>query len=258
MKILMTNDDGYDAGGLLVLEKMFSEAGHEVWVCAPDSQRSASSHRISIHSPVSIRNVGQRHFVCSGTPADCVLFFLGYHIMDTPDLVVSGINVGYNCGSDIIYSGTVAAAREAALHDIPSIAISLQDPQSSDDVLDFVPPSRFLLENLDSLYPLCNGASFLNINVPKVFRPGFKVSEIGKLDYQDNLVPVDRNDTDKITKNLKIANWVHPQVVDGNGRSDMELARQGWITVTPLMVFPGVDQKKMEALKKLSACCNPD
>jgi 5'-nucleotidase len=251
MKILMTNDDGYDAGGVLALESAFSQAGHDVYVCAPDSQRSANSHCISMHTGVQIRKVKEHHYMCSGTPADCILFFLGNHMMGIPDLVISGINLGFNCGTDIIYSGTVAAAREAALHGIPSLAISLEDPSYKGCNLDFSPAVKFLCDNFDALLPLCSGKSFLNINVPRNPRPGFKVGKVCFMDYKDNFVPgADASEAEDI--HLDISEWGHPELMgDGCGDSDFELVHEGWVSVTPLMVLPDMDRGKAGVLEQL-------
>lgn len=123
MKILLTNDDGIKSLGLRALQDVLG-GEHEVWTVAPDRERSGSSHCISIKNPVRFHQVEERQFACGGTPADCVLFSCLGALPERPDLVISGINLGPNIGTDIIYSGTAAAARQAALMDIPAVAIS--------------------------------------------------------------------------------------------------------------------------------------
>jgi 5'-nucleotidase len=121
-EILITNDDGIDAPGLEALAKALSRVGR-LTVVAPDRERSAASHGITVFEPLVYHQVGDRRFAVQGTPADCVI--TAVQIMDEPpNLVVSGVNRGLNVGHDIFYSGTVAAATEAILHGIPAIAVS--------------------------------------------------------------------------------------------------------------------------------------
>jgi 5'-nucleotidase len=123
MRILLSNDDGIDAPGLLALEVALAPLG-EVWVVAPADEQSAMSHSLTMNRPLRIREHGERRFSLSGTPADTIYVAL-HHILDVrPDLVVSGINRGANLGYDVHYSGTVAAAREACIQGIPAIAVS--------------------------------------------------------------------------------------------------------------------------------------
>ena len=129
--ILVTNDDGIQAAGLKALEESLATLG-EVTVAAPDRERSASSQSLSLHSPLRIHKLDERHYAVSGTPADTVIIAI-YHLLPRkPDLVVSGINPGGNLGENVIYSGTVAAAMEAALHGVPSFAISLASRKHPD------------------------------------------------------------------------------------------------------------------------------
>lgn len=127
MKILISNDDGIFAPGIAALTQAFADAGHEVIVCAPDSQRSAASHSLTIARPLTVRDTALpgavRAYAIGGTPADCVK--LGLSVL-CPDAgaVVSGVNHGYNAGTDILYSGTVAAAMEGAICGRPAMAVS--------------------------------------------------------------------------------------------------------------------------------------
>jgi len=123
-RILITNDDGIHSQGLKTLEKSLAGVG-EVTVVAPAHEMSATSQSLSLLTPLRLQRYDEHHFAVSGTPADTVILAL-YHILpQKPDLVVSGINPGANLGENVVYSGTVAAAMEAALHGVPSIAISL-------------------------------------------------------------------------------------------------------------------------------------
>lgn len=121
--ILLTNDDGIDAEGLRVLEDALEGVAH-LTVVAPDRERSAVSHGLTLRSPLDFREIKPDRFTLAGTPADCVIFALGRLYVQMPDLVISGINHGANLGDDIMYSGTVAAAREAACHGVPALAVS--------------------------------------------------------------------------------------------------------------------------------------
>jgi len=130
MHILLVNDDGINARGIRALCEACVERGHKVSVCAPDTERSASSHRISLADPIYVREAdfglpNVRAWSISGTPADCVRLGL-YELVDSGvDAVISGINNGHNAGMAVHYSGTIAAAREGALNHIPSVASSI-------------------------------------------------------------------------------------------------------------------------------------
>lgn len=130
MRILLTNDDGILADGIYTIAKEL-EKYYEVIIIAPETQKSAQSHAITLHKPLIIKEVKlegikSKAYSISGTPADCVRSGIEAILKEKIDLVVSGINLGYNSGMDIIYSGTVSAAIEANIYNIPSIAISAE------------------------------------------------------------------------------------------------------------------------------------
>ncbi len=162
-RILITNDDGINAPGIKALEQSLATAG-EVTVIAPDREMSATSQAISLHTPLRVHRIDDRHYSVGGTPADSVILAL-YHILpQRPDLLVSGINAGGNLGENVVYSGTVGGAVEGAVHGVPSFAISLASRKD----LDFSHAAAFagqlaakVLE--DGLQPgMC-----LNVNVPR-------------------------------------------------------------------------------------------
>ncbi len=124
MLILLSNDDGVSSEGLQSLRKAFSKTD-DVWVVAPESERTCIAHAITLHKPLRIKDLGDRVFSTNGTPADSVLLALKVVLPRKPDLVISGINKGPNMGQDVSYSGTVAAAREGAFSGCVSIAASL-------------------------------------------------------------------------------------------------------------------------------------
>jgi 5'-nucleotidase len=124
-RILVTNDDGINAPGLKVLERVARQLSSDVWVVAPETNQSGASHSLTMHRPLRIRNVARRRFAIDGTPTDCVLLALQIVIKDGPvDLVLSGVNHGGNLGEDVTYSGTIAAAMEATLFNVPAFALS--------------------------------------------------------------------------------------------------------------------------------------
>ncbi|MDC0661171.1 5'/3'-nucleotidase SurE [Marinobacter sp. SS21] len=124
-RILITNDDGIDAPGLAILERIAGRLAEEVWVVAPEHDRSGAGQSISIHSPLRMYPKGERRYALSGTPADCVLFAEAQWFADTPpDLVLSGVNYGANISDSVPYSGTVGAVLTAQRLGIPAIALS--------------------------------------------------------------------------------------------------------------------------------------
>jgi 5'-nucleotidase len=124
LRILVTNDDGIHAPGLVVLEKIARSLSKDVWVVAPEIEQSGASHSLSIRTPLRARKLSPKRFAVGGTPTDCVLMAVGAIVPGRIDLVLSGVNRGGNVAEDIMHSGTAAAAMEGALCDIPSIALS--------------------------------------------------------------------------------------------------------------------------------------
>ena len=162
MRVLLTNDDGIDSPGLAAVEGALS-VEHEVWVVAPDAERSGQSHAIQMRGPVKLTRKGNRRFACSGTPADCVFLAFRGSLVPRFDVVVSGINAGPNLGTDLVYSGTAAAARQASLLGIPGVALSLD---SLTPPWDFAPGAAFAAENLHNWVENWAEGSFLNVNFP--------------------------------------------------------------------------------------------
>ncbi len=162
MRLLLTNDDGIDAAGLRAMEKALASR-FEVLVCAPDGERSATSHSIQLRGPIRLRRRDDRHFDCSGSPADCVLMAAKGSLIGPFDVVVSGINHGPNLGTDIVYSGTCAAARQGALSGYPAVAVSLAVMGKP---LEFEEGAEWLAENLGQLVALCPSGCFVNVNLP--------------------------------------------------------------------------------------------
>ena len=161
MRILVVNDDGIDAKGIHILAEAAKELG-EVWVVAPDAQCSAMSQRINVFGELVVRKreipvEGVKAYSVSGTPADCVKVALLHIMPEKPDIVFSGINVGYNAGQDILYSGTVGAAVEALSNGIPAIAFSSEANGVYDVVEEYLSPiAKELLGRTLSLDTLWN------------------------------------------------------------------------------------------------------
>jgi 5'/3'-nucleotidase SurE len=126
MRILLTNDDGIEAPGLGVLEKIATDLTDDVWVVAPETDNSGASHSLTLAEPLRMRDLGKRHFAVKGTPTDCVIMGVRFLLREQPpDLVLSGVNRGQNLADDVTYSGTVAGAIQGTLLGVPSIAMSL-------------------------------------------------------------------------------------------------------------------------------------
>jgi 5'-nucleotidase len=167
MTILMTNDDGYDSPGLSLLAAALRRAGHRVLVLAPDSDRSGVSHAISfISGPCKITKIDEDTWSCAGTPVDCVVLALlgGIPGADNfnPDMVISGINRGANLGTDLLYSGTAAAARQAGMAGYRSLAFSLVEGKQ----WHWDTAVSFIIEKLPEIMDYWKPDTFVNVNIP--------------------------------------------------------------------------------------------
>ena len=165
--ILLTNDDGVETKVLYSMKKEFEDIAN-VWIVAPSFERSTSGHGLTLTRPLQIKEVSERVYSCDGLPADCVLVAI-FHLKDIKfDLVLSGINKGANLGSDVYYSGTVAAAREAAFRGIPAIASSLVlDNVKSGQAHNYEYPISFFRRFIENgLFKEIDRNSLLNFNFP--------------------------------------------------------------------------------------------
>jgi 5'-nucleotidase len=162
MRILVTNDDGFGAEGLEALADSLSRE-HEVCIFAPDGERSGVSHALTLGGAGRVRKIRENAYSCSGTPADCVILAMLGAVGFRPELVVSGINRGPNLGTDILYSGTCAAARQAVLSGIPGIAVSCAALGRG---LRYGASAGFVSRNLVALAAACAGQAFVNVNAP--------------------------------------------------------------------------------------------
>ena len=188
MRILLSNDDGIHAPGLQLLREAL-EPICELWVSAPSSQQSASSHSLTLGSILRRRRWAERVFSVQGTPADSVLMAINGMMSDSPpDLVISGINHGPNMGEDVHYSGTVAGAIEGAILGVPSIAVSVASfrEQEFDGAVQFI--VNAVLEKADLL---TRPGTLLNINVPNLpfdQLRGVAVTRLGSRQYGDVII----------------------------------------------------------------------
>ena len=198
MKVLLTNDDGIQAGGLNAARRALLEVpGMELAVIAPDSNRSATARSITTRRPLWVEEIefadGTAGFATDGTPVDCVRFAALGLVEFEPELIVSGINHGANLGDDITYSGTVAAALEGVVLGIPAISISQQSRKGELDFrlgahFDFEQSAAFvarLVEQLDDV-SIPEG-TLLNVNCPSGEAKGACACRLGKRIYRDNL-----------------------------------------------------------------------
>jgi 5'-nucleotidase len=181
--ILLSNDDGYRASGIQAMRRALSEFA-EVVVCAPEIEQSATSHALSVHRALRLFEHSADSFSVDGTPADCV--YVALHgktriLPRWPDLVVSGVNHGVNLGDDVFYSGTVAAAREAALKGIPALAVST--PFDAD--MDRASALARQVAQAVLLRPI-TAPLLLNLNVPKGYT-ALRAARLGRRIYQDEV-----------------------------------------------------------------------
>ena len=185
MKILLTNDDGLHAPGIAAFEEVTAHFG-DLWVVAPHEERSGASHSLTMNEPLRIHAHDRQRFSCTGTPADCVYLAIHSLLGGMPSLVLSGINKGANLGDDVLYSGTVGAAREAAINELPALAVSLATEGGGGEV--HFESAAVIARQVAEEYvknPLPPGV-FLNLNVPNLPLAeikGLKVCGLGRRHY---------------------------------------------------------------------------
>ncbi|MCX8022812.1 MAG: 5'/3'-nucleotidase SurE [Syntrophorhabdaceae bacterium] len=243
MLILLTNDDGVHSEGLLVLKEYLSK-GHTVYVVAPEKERTCVAHGITLHKPLRLKEVGGHIFSSNGTPADCVLLGLKILLPEKPDFVISGINRGPNMGQDVHYSGTVAAAEEAALSNIPSLAISIDGRKD----FHFHDASLIVGELIEMLknrpFPY---HTFLNVNIPNIQKDkinGFMVTRLGKRVYNDTVL--ERMDPRGYKYYWIAGGGDDFEMVEG---TDFYAVKRGFVSISPLELDM-TNSESMEYFKK--------
>ena len=224
--ILLTNDDGIEADGLRILEESLAGLG-EIVVLAPDRERSAVSHGLTIRSELEARQIGPNRYSLDGTPADCVLYALK-RLELHPDLLVSGINNGANLGEDIMYSGTVAAAREASWFDIPSVAIS-QAYEPLEPAC-FTQAGKFARRLVRTILEERYGRGVcLNVNIPPRRARGVRITRQGGARHFRHF-----NSLDRKGENMGAAGEVEGKRPEPNIPFDYDAVYDHFISVTPL------------------------
>ncbi|MGH7439627.1 MAG: 5'/3'-nucleotidase SurE [Polyangiaceae bacterium] len=181
--VLLSNDDGYASKGLAAMRAALRAVGAQVVVVAPESEQSASSHSLSLHRPLRLRAVEEGVFALDGTPADCVYVALHAGLRTLPrrpDLVVSGINHGMNLGQDAFYSGTIAAAREGALRNVPALAASAHYSADLDATASLAARIAFAMPRADG-----KRALLLNLNVPARWNGQLRATRLGARIYDE-------------------------------------------------------------------------
>jgi len=234
MLFLVTNDDGYLAPGIKALARALDSVG-DVVVVAPDREQSATSHSLTLHHPLRIRQTADNEYHVDGTPTDCVMLAVSALLEQQPDFVFSGINHGGNMGEDILYSGTVSAAMEGTILGIPSIAISLsrgneQWIEGYESVVRRL-AEEIAQEPVDETFP---ADTLLNINLPDRDPNdvrGIKVTSLGKRMYKDPVV------TD-VDPHGKPYYWIGggAPTWEGPEGSDFLAVQAGYISITPIQL----------------------
>lgn len=230
MQILISNDDGIFAPGLAALVRAFAAAGHTVYVAAPDSQRSAASHSMTLFHPLTAKESAvegaEKAWAIDGTPVDCVKLAVKTLCPDV-DFVISGVNHGYNSGSDVLYSGTVGAAMEGALNGKPAMAVSLGHER--EDTYDKA--AALAVKVFDGLqaHPL-PPFSVLNLNYPETDEAiGLKATSLRALRYLDTYEPT--VGADGVTR-YTLVGGMDKSMADGE--DDYTWLRRGYATMTVL------------------------
>jgi len=229
LKILLTNDDGIMAPGIQTLAAELRQAGHTLYVIAPDRERSAASHSLTLRTDIIVSKIGQDEYAVSGTPADCAVIAMQKILKDPVDLVISGINAGQNMGEDVLYSGTVAAAVEATLQGYKAIAVSINSYSDQKYEVAAQWMRRLLDLGIDRLVePHC----VLNINVPNLPLEevkGIRLTRIGHRKYY-NFIKITAEDENGFSYRI----GGDQPVWDKAAGTDAEAVGNGYISITPL------------------------
>jgi 5'-nucleotidase len=244
-RILVTNDDGVRSQGIHALARALSPLG-AVTVVAPHVEASAIGHALTLRRPLRVDRVDDHVFEVDGTPTDCVNVAITKILPAPPDIILSGINKGYNLGDDVTYSGTVAGAMEGALLGIPSIAVSLERTAGPYDFRHAATAAAQVAERLlaGSSLPV---RTFINVNVPAGRPRGFRVT-----------VQARRNHVTVVNERVDPRGQAYYWIEEGQNdwephdRSDYQAVRDGFVSITPLQ--PDLtDYNSLSLLDELSA-----
>ena len=228
MRILVTNDDGIHSPGILALAKGLAKIG-DVWVIAPDRERTAVAHAVTLHKPLRVQEVKPRFFAVNGTPVDCVNLALLKIMPKAPHLVVSGINKGVNLGDDVMYSGTVSAAMEGAILGVPSIAVSQEGKDQFHFDVGVIYAVRVAHLVLARGLP---DETLLNVNIPDRPRSGIKgvrVTCLSRRRFQNPII-------EKVDPHGRKYYWIAGKRVSWSRSKDAdhEAIEDGCISITPI------------------------
>ncbi|MDB5773923.1 MAG: surE [Herbaspirillum sp.] len=245
MKILISNDDGYLAPGIIALANAMSAIA-EITVVAPDSNRSGSSNSLTLERPLTVERAENGVYFVNGTPSDCVHIALTGLLSFVPDLIVSGINQGQNMGDDTLYSGTVAAATEGYLFGIPSIAFSQVERGWSE--LDAA--AKVAREIVLRQFAALPRPYLLNVNIPNLPYEQLGAPIATRLGKRHASEPVCKL-TDPFGKDLF---WIGPpgKALDASEGTDFHAVEHGRISITPLQVDL-THSKQLQALREALA-----
>ena len=236
MRVLITNDDGINAPGFALLQRVAERLADEVWAVAPMDEQSGAGHSLTLTRPLRLRRLGERRFAVSGTPTDAVMMAVAHLMKDSPpDLILSGINRGANLAEDVTYSGTVSAAIEGALAGVPSIALSqLYSREGMGEAVPFAAAEAWAERTLRPLLaePMPPG-TLVNVNFPAL-EPhevkGIRACRQGRRDY-GRLRIEERRDP----RGFAYYWFGLASTVETPGHStDLEAIGDGYVTVTPL------------------------
>lgn len=233
LRILLSNDDGFDAPGMETLRQIAEALSDDIYVVAPAKEQSGASRSLTLHDPLRINKFSDREYSVDGTPTDCVMMAMNYLFKDKqPDLILSGVNRGGNLGEDVLYSGTVAAASEGTLLGVRSVAISqcILDPEEIhwDTAADMAPQIiRTLLET-----PWGDDV-LMNINFPGVTKEevsGIKITSQGKRDLSNLTID------DRVDARGRDYFWLgyRPSLGEPTAGTDLHSVINREVSVTPL------------------------
>lgn len=228
MKILVSNDDGYFAPGITALAEALAQRA-EVTVVAPERDRSGASNSLTLDRPLVVRRAANGYYSVNGTPTDCVHIAVTGLLDFTPDIIVSGVNLGANMGDDTIYSGTVAAAVEGYLLGIPSLAVSLTSKAGEH----FESAIGVALDLVDRVARRAFGEPvLLNVNVPDLPPAALRGMEVTRLGKRHKAEPVSKLTTPR----GETAYWIGPAggAADAGPGTDFHAVERGRVSVTPL------------------------
>ena len=236
MRILLTNDDGINAPGFAVLERIAATLSDDVWAVAPSEEQSGTGHSLTLTRPIRMRRVNDKRFAVSGTPTDAVMMALAHIMKDSPpDLILSGVNRGANLAEDVTYSGTVSAAMEGALAGIRSVALSqVYSREGMGDTVPFAAAEAWAARVLAPLIEApFEATTLINVNFPALAPAevkGVRVCRQGFRDY-GRLRIVERKDP----RGYRYFWFGLAPTIETPGHStDLETVAVGYIAVTPL------------------------